>query len=320
MAKIVLGVGSSHGPTIRTPPERWSRLVRKDLEDPRFDYAALARGTLPELAHEVTPEKMRERYDACQRAIAALSAVLADVKPDVIIVISNHHGVPPPDRMEPVFGMFLSEQQSRVERSGHQVGAHRALPSGLSVERHVETYPVCPALADHVMESLLADEFDVACCFQSDPAAGIEDAFTFLYELYLPERKTPIVPFLLSRYLPHQATARRCYAVGRAIRRAVEAWDSDMRVAVMASGGLSHQIVDEELDRLVLRALMEKDAGTLSTLPRARLNRAPGTPETLNWVALAGAVEPMTMTLIDYVPCYRSEAGTGHGVTFAYWR
>ena len=93
-----------------------------------------------------------------------------------------------------------------------------------------------------------------------------------------------------------------------------------MRVAIMASGGLSHQIIDEELDRQVVAALQRKDVETLSYLPRERLNRAPGTPEILNWVVLAGAVEPLEMTLIDYVPCYRSPAGTGHGVTLAYWR
>lgn len=56
------------------------------------------------------------------------------------------------------------------------------------------------------------------------------------------------------------------------------------------------------------------------TLERDRLNRAPGTPEILKWVTVAGAMEREPMTLIDYVPCYRSLAGTGHGVTFGYWR
>jgi hypothetical protein len=87
----------------------------------------------------------------------------------------------------------------------------------------------------------------------------------------------------------------------------------------MASGGLSHQIIDEELDRAVIDALVERDETYLSSLDVARLNRAGGTPEILNWVAVAGAMEPVGMTLVDYVPCYRSPAGTGHGVTFGYW-
>jgi hypothetical protein len=88
----------------------------------------------------------------------------------------------------------------------------------------------------------------------------------------------------------------------------------------MASGGLSHQIVDEELDRIVADALVERNVDALCSLPRERLNRAPGTPEILNWITVAGAMDPAGMTLVDYVPCYRSPAGTGHGLTFGYWK
>ena len=92
------------------------------------------------------------------------------------------------------------------------------------------------------------------------------------------------------------------------------------RVALMASGGLSHQIVDEEFDHTVIDALEERNFDTLCSLPRDRLNRAPGTAESLNWVTIAGAMDPLPMTLIDYVPCYRSPAGTGIGATFGYWQ
>ena len=57
----------------------------------------------------------------------------------------------------------------------------------------------------------------------------------------------------------NQATPARRYALGQALRRAIERWDSGKRVAIMASGGLSHQIVDEDLDRTVVNALLAKD-------------------------------------------------------------
>jgi 3-O-methylgallate 3,4-dioxygenase len=53
---------------------------------------------------------------------------------------------------------------------------------------------------------------------------------------------------------------------------------------------------------------------------RAQLNRSPGTPEILNWITVAAAMAPATMTLVDYLPCYRSLAGTGHGITFGFWQ
>ena len=108
--------------------------------------------------------------------------------------------------------------------------------------------------------------------------------------------------------------------MGQSIRAAVDNWDNDKRVAIFASGGLSHQIIDEEQDRAVIDALETRDIDTLFALNRERLNKAPGTPETLNWLTVAGALEELPMTLVDYIPCYRSLAGTGHGVTFGYWQ
>jgi 3-O-methylgallate 3,4-dioxygenase len=322
MAKIVLGVGSSHGPTIQTPPERWYMLGQKDREDPRYDYAAALETASPAMENEITADKMQERYDACQEGIRVLSGVIADASVDAIIVISNPHGVPPANRMDPVFGIYLSGTDSQVGRSGHQPSGRRgpATDAQLPLSRSVEPYSTMPSLADHLMENLVLDGFDLASCFQSDPAAGIEGPFMLPYERFLPDRETPVVPFLLSRYLPHQATPARCYALGQSIRAAVDSWDSEARVAIFASGGLSHQIIDEEQDRAVIKALEERDVDAMKSLDRARLNKSPGTPETLNWIVVAGALEELPMTLVDYQPCYRSMAGTGHGVTFGYWQ
>ncbi|MBV9543601.1 MAG: hypothetical protein JOY61_04425, partial [Chloroflexi bacterium] len=110
------------------------------------------------------------------------------------------------------------------------------------------------------------------------------------------------------------------YALGRAIASAVRAWPERARVAVIASGGLSHFVVDEELDRMLLGALEKKDAATLQNLPRERLFSA--TSESLNWVAVGGAMESsaLKMELVDYVPVYRTPANTGGGWAFARWQ
>ena len=321
MAEIVLGVGSSHGPTIQNTPDRWLALGAKDFEDPRYSFEDALKSAPADIEEQLAPERMQARYEAIQRAIARLSDVMAEAAADVIVVISNPHGVPPADRMEPVFGIYMSESDSTIARSGHQTSARRRARPVQEVERRVEDYATSPELADHLMRSLIDEGIDVASCFQSHATAGIEGPFTFPYDLFLADRTSAaIVPFLLSRYLPHQATPARCYQVGQAIRRSIEAWDSDKKVAIFASGGLSHQIIDEELDRRVIDALLSKDVETLQFLPREQLNRAPGTPEILNWIVLAGAMEQEEMTLIDYIPCYRSLAGTGHGVTLGYWQ
>ena len=141
----------------------------------------------------------------------------------------------------------------------------------------------------------------------------------FLYRRVLPGGKLPMVPVMVNTYYPpNQPTPKRCYAFGQAVRKAVESWDSGKRVAIMASGGLSHVVIDEEIDQMTIDGLRNKKPEILWRLPRERLWG--GTSEILNWVALAGAVESMELKYLDYVTTYRSPAATGCGMGFAYWQ
>jgi hypothetical protein len=141
-----------------------------------------------------------------------------------------------------------------------------------------------------------------------------------VYRTILPECNIPMLPVMVNTmYGPNVPGARRCYDLGQAIRKAIEAWDSSKTVAIMASGGLSHVIIDAELDRIVIDALLEKDSDRLRALPTERLDRAAGTTEIRNWIVAAGALEPLDMTLVSYEPAYRSPAATGVGMAFAYW-
>src|SRR5438128_1056092 len=93
VAKIVLGFGSSHGPTMRTQPAEWDKLAERDKKDPRYDYAELLRNASPSLADEITPEKKQTRFDDTQVAIGKVAEVVKKAAPDVVIVISNQHSV-----------------------------------------------------------------------------------------------------------------------------------------------------------------------------------------------------------------------------------
>src|SRR5439155_24565028 len=112
----------------------------------------------------------------------------------------------------------------------------------------------------------------------------------------------------------------RPYQLGGAIAGAVKEWPGQERVAVVASGGLSHFVVDEELDRKLIAGLCAKDPTTLKSLPRERLYSA--TSESLNWVAVGGAMQNTALKaeVVDYVPVYRTPAGTGGGWCFMRWQ
>ena len=80
---------------------------------------------------------------------------------------------------------------------------------------------------------------------------------------------------------------------------------------------MSHFTIDEELDTGILAAIDAGDLDTLRSLPVAKLNS--GNSEIRNWITVAGAAESLSVSWSDYVPCYRSPAGTGCGMAFATW-
>ena len=76
-------------------------------------------------------------------------------------------------------------------------------------------------LANHLMNALIEDGFDLAYMDRFRDGTMLEHAFDVMYEHYF-DRPRPLVPITLSRYLPNQATPARCYALGQSLRRAIE--------------------------------------------------------------------------------------------------
>jgi 3-O-methylgallate 3,4-dioxygenase len=135
------------------------------------------------------------------------------------------------------------------------------------------------------------------------------------------DKVVPHVPvFVNTFYPPNQPPAARCFDFGRTVARSIASWPSDWKVVVIASGGLTHWVLDESFDHLVLEALRTGDVKTLSGISEDIFQA--GTSEIKNWITAAGILSETTlkMNVVDYVPCYRSEAGTGNAMGFAYWK
>ncbi len=324
MAKLVLGFASSHAAQLKMKPENWSLLLDKDQRDPRMNYAELLARDLPGMDAQITPEKWAERYDACHEALGVLRNTVAEVAPDAIVVIGDDQHEQFSAANMPMFSVFHGEELQTVKRASRsgtrsRTRAPRAWSLGQDDTEPDGAFPAEEGLARHMIRSFVDSGVDVATSDAMKEDVGIGHAFNFLYRYILPEGNIPVVPLMVNTFFPpNQPTPRRCYEVGQALGQAIESWESDARVAVMASGGLSHVILDEEIDDMTLTALKAKDADALANLPVDRLTR--GTSEIRNWVVLAGATEPLDMTLIDYVPCYRTMAGTGCGMGFASWQ
>lgn len=318
MAEIVIGIGASHSPQLSIRAKDWEYLLRKDETDPRLDYPALLKKAKPGLEKELTPEKFRERDDACQKAIQRLGEALRRSNADVVVVFGDDQQEQFHDDNMPTFAIYHGKSVPVVRDNKHQPAGWKDAERRGWAET-ADEYENEQELADHLIRSLVDAEFDVARCNKLREAIGVGHAFSFLYRRILPGGALPMVPVMVNTYYPpNQPTPKRCYAFGRAVRGAIESWKSEKKVALMASGGLSHVVIDEEIDAMVIDGLKNKKPDMLFRLPREKLRG--GTSEILNWVALAGAMEDRQLEYLEYVTTYRSPAATGCGMGFAYWR
>ena len=334
MAKIVLGIGSSHGPQLGLTPDQWERRARADRGNPELWYRGKTYA-YPDLveergAHrftaELSPEKAQTRFDACQRAIGQLSETLERVKPDVLVILGDdQHEAFEDDNMPAInvyWGDTIDDAPAESEDWG-QAYMYTTAPYGNPPSARV-SHPTDSALGLHLIQQLVGADFDIAHSrfLPEDRHHGtIGHAFYYVYRRLMNNRVIPNVPVLLNTYYPpNQVPVKRCYELVKALRQAIEAWDSDKRVALIASGGLSHFVIEEDLDDQIIAGLRTKDEEKLTSIPDIRFNS--GTSEIRNWIVVAGAMEKsdLEMKLIDYAPCYRTEAGTGCAMTFAEWQ
>ena len=330
MAEIVFGLASSHSPQLSTPSEGWPGRGERDKKNPMLigtdgihsNYEdLLARADLNRIAKEITTEKMEERHRRNQKGIAKLSEALYNANPDVLVILGDDQQEYLQDDNMPVFCIYWGGDVNVPGRGADASTGNQPL---ISYNTEDQVVPTHPTLGLHMIEYLTESEFDIGASKFLNPdkggasRGGIGHAFGYVYHRLMTDKVIPALPFMVNTYYaPNQPTPKRCYDLGRAIRNAIEAWPVKARVGVLASGGLSHFVVDEEIDQWAIEGMKEKSITKLSNLPRERLNA--GSSEIRNWISAAGAAEHLDMELIDYVPCYRSPAGTGCGMGFATW-
>ena len=323
MGKIILGLATSHSPMLCVPPQEWvASYGAKDQHDPSLPhYADLYRQNASRLAPQITPERCQERFTMVQDAMDQLAKTLQRVSPDAVIVIGDdHHEMFPEDHM-PAVNIYWGEKYLNAPVDVERIAPFRRSGMWAYHPPEPQWYPCQAELGHHVIESLIAQQFDVSHSRSVSSDRSIGHAFNFIVRRFMaPTQPIPLVPVFLNTYFPpNQPTTKRCYALGQALRRAIESWETSKSVAIVASGGLSHFAIDEEMDQSMLAAMKQKDEARLCRWPESKFQS--GTSETKTWIVLAGALEktPLEMRLINYVCCYRSLAGTGVGAGFAEW-
>jgi hypothetical protein len=309
MAEIVLGVGTSHTPQISVPWAEWPTLGRTQEPSPHIPK---------DLDAQLQPEVFQRRHSAAQAAVKQLGQVLRNADLDAIVIFGDDQHEQFDDSNMPAIAIYHGEGFSLKRREYGERTPGWMKVEAANWEQTQAEYPNSSGLAQHLIAGLTEREFEITRCSRLRENVGIGHAFSFLYRRLWPECQVPIVPVMLNTYFPpNQPTPKRCYQLGQAIRESVAEWHDGRRVAVMASGGLSHIVIDEPLDQQLLDALRAKDKQALFGFPRPLLKG--GTSEALNWIAVSGATEHLEMRLIDYIPGYRTPPSTGCAMAFAYW-
>jgi hypothetical protein len=212
-----------------------------------------------------------------------VAAWLAHHKPDALVFIYNDHCSAFFFDLYPTFALGLGET-FRVADEGSGV---RALPP---IRGDLE-------LQIHIAESLVNQEFDLTV-FQDRPLDhGCASPLPLLWP-HEPDWPGTLVPIAINVLQYPLPTARRCFRLGQALRRAIESYPRDLKIVVVGTGGLSHQVHGErtgfnntEWDMEFLH-LFEHDPEALTRLTHADFVRRGGAEsvEQIMWLTMRGAM------------------------------
>jgi protocatechuate 4,5-dioxygenase beta chain len=209
-------------------------------------------------------------------------------RPDVVVLVYNDHGLNFFLDKMPTFAVgAAAEYRNADEGWGLPVAA---------------PFKGDPALSWHIIERLVADEFDITTCQEM----VVDHAFVVPMQLMWPEGQAGgggwpvrVVPVAVNTVQHPLPSAARCFKLGQSIGRAIEAYDQDLKVLVVGTGGLSHQLdgaragfINKQFDLMCLDKLAG-DPAALTGYSTEDLVELTGTQgvELLNWLVMRGALQ-----------------------------
>ena len=329
MARLVAAFGSSHSPALNSPAEDMAGHARRDemyqghldRDGRKVSYAELLARAPARLKDEIAEERIRARVAACERHIERLAGAIAAARLDALVVVGDDQREQYLEDNQPAFLVYCGEaiENAPMALPENAPEYWKRARSQYHEPDAPRRYPVASRLALHITEFLVDQAFDVAYGKTLPRPRGEGHAFGFVHRRLLAGGTAlPIVPLVVNTYYPpNQPRPARCHAIGTAVRNAIESFAQDQRVGIIASGGLSHFTVDEELDRQVLAGCRSGSGEALRAIAASKLNS--GSSEIRNWIVAAGAAEGLRTQWQEYVPLYRTPAGTGCGMAFAEW-
>ena len=229
---------------------------------------------------------------------------MKEMKPDVAVIFYNDHGL----------NFFLDHISTfAVGAAAHYYNGDEGwgLPTLPPVPGDLE-------LSWHLINSLVADEFDIAMCQEMmvDHGLIVPISLALPHDGEWPVRVVPIAINTVQHPVP---SAARCYKLGQAVGRALDTYEEDLKIVVFGTGGMSHQLqgeragyINKKFDRMFMDKL-ESDPLSLTRYSISQLMEIAGSEgvELIMWLAMRGALTGKVRTLHSnyHIPISNTGAG-----------
>ena len=204
-------------------------------------------------------------------------------KPDVVFLVFNDHATAFSLEMIPTFAIGTAAEYAPADEGW----GPRPVPKVIG---H-------PKLAAHIAQSVIQDDFDLTIVNKMDVDHGLTVPLSLVFG-QVDAWPCPIIPFAVNVVQYPVPSGRRCFMLGRAIRKAIETYDEPLNVQIWGTGGMSHQLqgpraglINREWDNAFLDRLIN-DPDSLSRLPHIDYVREAGSEgiELVMWLIARGAM------------------------------
>ena len=308
MGTIVTAMASSHAFAV-VEPERWDELRERN----RKAYARRY-GQEPPIhprVGEETWEEVATRYGRIRRGLLELQTILKETKPDALLVIGDDQNENYTAQNVPQIAIYTGEEALFLDR----------------LNREERTYRCDAKTARIILEAAIEAGFDLSFSEGFPEKRLLSHAHVEpLMRILLPAADVPIVPIYVNAIHCPGPTPGRCYAFGQFIRDVIRDKLGEKRIALYASGGLSHFTagypwaayqgpfgygsISEDFDRKLLGWMANGEIEQILKLTSADLLEH-GEIEFRSWIVLLGALGPIPGKILAYEPLYRGLMGMG---------
>ena len=228
-----------------------------------------------------------------------------EVKPDAIILIYNDHASAFSLEMIPTFAIGCAPTFAPADEGWGP--------------RPVPTVQGYPELGWHIAQSTILDEFDMTIINKMDVDHGLTVPLSLMFGQPA-EWPCKVVPLAVNVVQYPPPTGNRCYQLGKAIRKAVESFDSNERIVIMGTGGMSHQLqgpragfINKEFDKAFLDGLTQ-DPDALAKISHLTYVEQAGSEgiELVMWLIMRGALNPSVKEIHRHYHVPASNTAVGH--------